>query len=130
MTKPGEPWLPVVPGQALRAQDWNHLQVLIGVELQRLQARIASLEAELRHSPEALHQRARQLSEQAYFANRRSREIHHRDCPYAPRISASNRYPEDGFLDGNGVAELILRGFNGCRTCLSAFDRDRRLPKT
>lgn len=53
-----------------------------------------------------------------FVANRRSREIHTAHCPWVKRMAAHNKR---AFHD---VQTALRRGYNGCRTCLRAYDTD------
>ena len=145
-----EPWIRRLPGQPLRAADWNEVQVCIrraiaerpsgpgvGPDCDGHETRIATLEADvlrLRDQVDALSASvssggtasyaARGLSEAVYLANTRSRVIHHRDCPFAGRISAANRHPQTSYLDGEAVTAMLSSGYNGCRGCLHSYDSD------
>ena len=54
--------------------------------------------------------------EDFFFANPRSGEIHITTCPFWPRLGSGSKVPYVTLQDA------IVRGYNGCRFCLTAAD--------
>ncbi|WP_303319157.1 M14 family zinc carboxypeptidase [Flavivirga abyssicola] len=51
-----------------------------------------------------------------FVANRNSKEVHRKNCPWIPKMNSLNKIPY-------GELELAIKhGYDGCHTCLTEFD--------